>query len=69
LGLERTELPLHSNQSESDIREFVIIRMISGATKNNYGLLGRDTFASLKKTAQKHQISFWALLEEVNLYQ
>ena len=61
-GLERTEIPLHNNQSESDIREFVIRRIVSGATKSKDGLLCRDTFISLKKTAQRHQISFWNFL-------
>lgn len=53
VGLEHTEIPLHNNQSESDIREFVIRRIVSGATKSYEGLLCRDTFASLKKNSTK----------------
>ncbi len=49
LGLDFLQVPLHNNQSESDIREFVIRRIISGPTKSMDGLLCRDTFASLIK--------------------
>ena len=48
--LEKPELPLHNNQSEQDIREFVKKRKISGSTRSEEGRRCRDTFASLKKT-------------------
>ena len=38
---------------ESDIREFVKRRKISGGTRNDAGRRCRDTFASLKKTCRK----------------
>lgn len=60
--LERPDLPLHNNLSESDIREYVKRRKISGGTRSDDGRRGRDTFASLKKTCRKHGISFWTYL-------
>jgi hypothetical protein len=51
LALERPDLPLHNNLSEGDIREYVKRRKISGGTRSENGRRGRDTFASLKKTA------------------
>jgi len=62
LVLERPELPLHNNASESDIREYVKRRRISGSTRSDLGRLSRDTFTSLKKTARKNGISFWNYL-------
>ena len=62
LVLERPEVPLHNNSSESDIREYVIKRKISGSTRSENGRRARDTFASLKKTCQKLRIGFWDYL-------
>ena len=62
LVLERPEIPLHNNLSESDIREYVKKRKISGSTRSENGRKCRDTFASLKKTSRKLNISFWAYL-------
>ena len=62
LVLERPELPLHNNLSEGDIREYVKRRKISGGTRSEQGRMGRDTFASLKKTCRKLGISFWNYL-------
>jgi len=64
LVLERPELPLHNNLSESDIREYVKRRKISGGTRSEDGRRGRDTFASLKKTCRKLGISFWNYLND-----
>lgn len=60
--LDRPELPLHNNLSESDIRDYVKKRKISGSTRSANGRRCRDTFASLKKTCRKHGISFWKYL-------
>jgi hypothetical protein len=57
--LERPEIPLHNNAMESDIREFVKRRKISGGTRNDAGRRCRDTFASLKKTCRKLGLRFW----------
>ncbi len=62
LVLERPDIPLHNNLSESDIREYVKKRKISGSTRSDDGRRSRDTFASLKKTCRKNGISFWRFL-------
>jgi Transposase IS66 family len=62
--LDRPEVPLHNNQSESDIREYVKRRKISGCTKSEDGRDAVDTFLSLKKTCQRHDISFMAFLND-----
>jgi hypothetical protein len=64
LVLDRPDLPLHNNLSESDIREYVKRRKISGGTRNDDGRRGRDTFASLKKTCRKLGVSFWQYLSD-----
>jgi hypothetical protein len=64
LVLERPELPLQNNLSESDIREYVKRRKVSGGTRSEDGRRGRDTFASLKKTCRKLGISFWHYLND-----
>jgi Transposase IS66 family len=62
--LERPEVPLHNNGRESDIREFVKRRKISGGTRNEAGRRCRDTFASLKKTCRKLGLRFWDYLQD-----
>jgi hypothetical protein len=62
--LERPEVPLHNNGMESDIREFVKRRKISGGTRNDMGRRCRDTFASLKKTCRKLGVRFWDYLQD-----
>jgi hypothetical protein len=60
--LERPEIPLHNNGAESDIREYVKKRKISGSTRSDEGRRCRDTFASLKKTCRKLGVRFWDYL-------
>lgn len=62
LVLERPEIPLHNNLSETDIREYVKRRKVSGSTRSDEGRRCRDTFASLKKTCRKLGVSFWDYL-------
>lgn len=62
LVLERPEIPLHTNGSETDIRDYVKKRKISGGTRSDTGRQCRDTFTSLKKTCRKLGISFWHYL-------
>ena len=62
LVLERPEIPLHNNLSETDIREYVKRRKVSGSTRSEMGRHSRDTFTSLKKTCRKLGISFWEYL-------
>ena len=62
--LERPEVPLHNNAAESDIRDYVKKRKISGGTRRGDGRRCRDTFASLKKTCRKLGIRFWDYLRD-----
>jgi hypothetical protein len=62
--LERPEVPLHNNAAESDIRDYVKKRKISGGTRSDDGRRSRDTFASLKKTCRKLGIGFWDYLRD-----
>src|SRR5579864_1846697 len=62
--LDRPEVPLHNNGRESDIREYVKRRKISGSTRNESGRRCRDTFASLKKTCRKLGVVFWDYLKD-----
>jgi len=62
--LEHPEIPLHNNAAESDIREFVKRRKISGGTRSSAGRRCRDTFASLKKTCRKLGVCFWDYLKD-----
>ena len=64
LVLEKPWLPVHNNLGESDIREYVTKRKISGSTRSDSGRRCRDTFTSLKKTCRKHGISFWEYLKD-----
>ena len=64
LVLERPDIPLHNNLSESDIREYVKRRKISGSTRSDTGKKCRDTFISLKKTCRKLGISYWTYLHD-----
>lgn len=62
--LERPEVPLHNNAEESDIREYVKKRKISGGTRSVAGRRSRDTFTSLKKTCRKLGVNFWNYLQD-----
>jgi hypothetical protein len=64
LVLERPEIPLHNNLSESDIREWAKRRKISAGTRSESGRRCRDTFVSLKKTYRKLGVSFWRYLQD-----
>ena len=64
LVLDRPDIPLHNNLSESDIREYVKKRKISGGTRSDNGRRCRDTFTSLKKTCRKLDVSFWNYLND-----
>ena len=62
--LERPAVPLHNNAAESDIRDYVKKRKISGSTRSDDGRRCRDTFASLKKTCRKLAIGFLDYLQD-----
>ena len=60
--LALSQLPLHTNAAENDIREYVTRRKISGGTRHDNGRMARDTFTGLKKTCRKLGLSFWQYL-------
>lgn len=60
--LDYPQLPLHNNAAETDIREYVTRRKISGGTRSEAGRQARDTFVGLKKTCRKLGVSFWRYL-------
>ena len=62
--LERPEVPLHNNVSESPIREYVTKRKVSGGTRSAAGRRCRDTFASLKKTCRCLGVNFWEYVQD-----
>jgi hypothetical protein len=62
--LDQPAVPLHNNGEESDIREYVKRRKISGGTRSAAGRRCRDTFASLKKTCRKLGVRFWDYLQD-----
>ena len=64
LVLERPEIPIHNNASESDIREYAKRRKVSGGTRSDLGRKSRDTFTSLKKTCRKLGLSYWRFLND-----
>jgi hypothetical protein len=50
--LERPEIPLHTNGSETDVRDYVKKRKVSGGTPSDEGRRCRDTFARQKRPAR-----------------
>jgi hypothetical protein len=64
LVLQYPFLPLHNNDSERDIREYVKRRKVSGSTRSINGRKARDTFTSLKKTCVKLGIGFYDYLKD-----
>ena len=64
LVLDRPEIPIHNNMSESDIREYAKRRKVSGGTRSDQGRKARDTWTSLKKTCRKLNTSFWQYLND-----
>ena len=57
---------MHTNCSETVIRDYVKKRKVSGGTRSDEGRRCRDTFASLKKTCRKLGISFRLYLMDRN---
>jgi hypothetical protein len=60
--LDRPEIPLHTNASESDIRVFVTKRKVSGGTVSDRGRDARDVMIGLAKTCAKLKIPFFDYL-------
>lgn len=62
--LKNPETPLHNNGTETDAREMVVKRKVSGGTRSAEGQKCRDTFISLKKTCCKLGITFFGFLDD-----
>jgi hypothetical protein len=60
--LEGTEIPLHTNGSENDIRCCVTRRKFSDRTRSDAGRDCRDVFLSLVTTCNKLGIAVWDYL-------
>ncbi len=60
--LQRSEIPLHTNGSENDIRACVTKRKISGGTMSTAGRTARDVMLGLMKTCSKLKVSFFRYL-------
>jgi hypothetical protein len=60
--LDHPEIPLHTNDSENDIRCQVTKRHVSGGTKSDTGRDCRDAFLGLAKTCRKLGVAFWDYL-------
>ena len=45
--LDSPQVPLHNNAAETDIREYVTRRKISGGTRHDNGRRARDPFTGL----------------------
>ena len=60
--LQRSEIPLHTNGSENDIRACVTKRKISGGTMSTAGRTARDALLGLMKTCRKLGVSFFRYL-------
>lgn len=64
--LDHPDIPLHNNGCETDVREAVTKRKVSGGTQSDLGRRARDTFLSLKRTCRKLGVSFWKYLNDRN---
>ena len=64
--LDHPSIPLHNNGCETDVREAVTKRKVSGGTQSDLGRRARDTFLSLKRTCRKLGVSFWRYLIDRN---
>ena len=62
--LDRPETPLHNNETETDAREMVVKKKVSGGTRSDEGRRCRDTFVSLKRTCCKLGINFLSYLKD-----
>ena len=60
--LDHPETPLHTNQIENDIRDYVTRRKISFGTRSDAGRAARDAYTGAKKTCKKLGLSFWDYL-------
>ncbi|MBC7533161.1 MAG: transposase [Oligoflexus sp.] len=64
--LDYPMIPLHNNSCETDVREAVTKRKVSGGAQSDLGRRARNTFLSLKRTCRKLGVSFWKYLNDRN---
>lgn len=62
LFLDYPIIPIHNNQAERDLREFVIMRKISGETKSQQGDRSIERHLSIIQTARKQGLPVFATL-------
>ncbi len=62
--LDRPDLPLHTNTTERDFRDWATKRKISAGTRGTLGKRCRDTFLSLKSTCKKLGVRFMSYLHD-----
>lgn len=62
LFLDYPIVPIHNNQAERDLREFVIMRKISGETKSQKGDRSIERHLSVIQTAKKQGLPVFATL-------
>lgn len=62
LFLKYPYIPIHNNQCEQDLRQFVIIRKISGETKSVRGDRSLERHLSIIQTAQKQGLNVYKTL-------
>lgn len=63
-ALSHPSVPLHNNATETDGRAGVVLKKVSGGTRNEAGKRARDTFLSLKQTTRKLCVSFRRYLKD-----
>lgn len=61
--LDHPDLPIHNNQCEQDLRQFVLIRKISGGTKSVKGDKSLTRHLSVIQTAQKRGLDVYHTLQ------
>lgn len=61
--LDHPYIPIHNNQCEQDLREYVVIRKISGATNSTAGDRSIERHLSVIQTAKKQGLSVFHTLD------
>ncbi len=59
LVLDFPDIPLHNNESERAVREYVIKRKISNGTRTKEGTQAWEVFLSLVDTCRKNEVNFY----------
>ncbi len=59
LVLDFPDIPLHNNESERAVREYVIKRKISNGTRTKEGTQAWEVFLSLVDTCRKNEVDFY----------